>query len=881
MGLPHGTRFGPYEVLDALGAGGMGEVYRARDTKLDRHVALKILPEVFAADPERLERFQREARTLAGLNHPHIAQIHGLEEANGVRAIVMELVDGEDLSARIARGAVPLEEALPIARQIAAALEEAHDHGIIHRDLKPANIKVRNDGTVKVLDFGLAKAFDPANSSNSAAANSPTLTAHGTAIGVLLGTAAYMAPEQAQGKPVDKRADIWAFGVVLYEMLTGRRGFDGANVSEVLAAVLKETPSLDALPTPTPPSIHRLLRRCFQKDRRERFGDMSAVRLEIQDALAGDPTSASPHRPVATSGRERLAWLAAGVALMAVLSLLTVSYFRASPELPEVRAEVSSDSTTEPLSFALSPDGRRLVFVAGDGVASRLWLRPLATTSAQPLAGTEGATYPFWSPDSRSVAFFAGGKLMRLDIGSGLPRPLANVISPRGGSWNRDGVIVYAPTVLDPLWRVSESGREAAAPVTRLDPPRQTGHVFPHFLPDGQRFLFYVRGGVDHRGIYLGSLGSQDSTRLTAADTAGAYLAPGWLLFVRQGTLVARRFDSSRGELSGEPVEVVDQVGFQQNFGAFSTAAGVVTYRASGGGIQRRQLTWFDRSGKPAGTVGAVDDKGDGGDRNVGGPSLAVDGRIAFVQYGDIYIFDGVRTTRLTFDAGSDSNPVWSPDARWIAFRSNRKGVFDLYRKRSDGTGDDELLWESPLHKNPHAWSRDGRLLYSVDNDPKTGHDLWSLPLEKAGETPTVFLNGSYDERLGQFSPDGQWVAYVSNEMGQNEIYVRPFPGPGAQVLVSTAGGISPRWGKDGKELSYIAPDGTLMAAPIGVNQATLKPGIPIGLFPTRIVGGGRGPYIGHHQYIVAPDGRFLINVLIGEATTSPITLLLNWKPKS
>ncbi len=883
MGLARGTRLGAYEILDVLGVGGMGEVYRARDTTLYRHIALKVLPDVFAADPERLARFQREARTLAGLNHPHIAQIYGLEDVNGVRAIAMELVEGEDLAARLRRGAVPLEEALPIARQIADALAEAHEHGVIHRDLKPANIKVRDDGTVKVLDFGLAKAFDPANGAGPQLANSPTLTGHATTMGVLLGTAPYMAPEQARGQPVDKRADIWAFGVVLYEMLTGRRAFDGNNVSDVLAAVIKETPSLEALPPATPPSIRRLLRRCLEKDHRERLSDMSAVRLEIRDALSGELPSAPGQPLLGPRVLQRWGPAVALLTLTVLAGLVGISYFRTPAELSEMRFEIPSPSSSEPFSFALSPDGRQLVFVATDKGQSRLWLQRLDSVTAQPLADTEGATFPFWKPDSRSVGFFSAGKLMRLDLGSGSPRPLANVIAPHGASWSPNGVILFAPTVLDRLWRVSETGGDAA-PVTNLDLPRQTAHLFPHFLPDGRRFLYYARGTADGAGIHLGSLDSPSTTRLTAADTAAAYLPPGWLLFVRQQRLVAQRFDLSGAVLSGEPETVADPAAFAavSSAGAFSVAGtGTVVYRASGGDIQPRQLTWFDRKGNVVGTLGPPDLN------NGQSPALSPDGRqvaIARSVQGNRDIFvvlDPLRSVRLTLDGSIDATPVWSPDGSWIAFRSNRTGTFDLYRKRADNVGSEQLLVRSPLHKNVHDWSRAGNLLYSVDFDPNTRYDLWWLPLDNAGAgTSKPFLRESYEERSGQFSPDGRWVAYVSDESGRREIYIRPFPGPGAASPVSTAGGISPRWEKAGKELYYIAPDSTLMAAPISVKGDSLAVGVPISLFQTQIVGGGRAqpPTF---EYAVAPNGRFLINSVTADPPASPMTILLNWKPKS
>ena len=578
---------------------------------------------------------------------------------------------------------------------------------------------------MKVLDFGLAKVFDPMSATG---ANSPTRHTSATEIGLILGTAAYMSPEQAMGKPIDKRVDVWAFGVVLFEMLTGERPFRGEDVAGILAAVLKDRPAWDTLPAGTPPSVRRLLRRCLEKDRRDRLGDMSAVRLDIKDALAGEPATS----PVSVQRSQRLAWTAALVAIALLSGLLATLYFRRPAETFEMRLEIRTPSTTDPFSFALSPDGRRVAFVADDAGQSRLWVRSFDALRAEPLVGTEGATFPFWSPDSRSLAFFASGWLKRLDIGSGPPRSLTAVIAPRGGSWNRDGIILFAPTVLDPLWRISEAGG-APIPVTTIRGGGESGHLFPQFLPDGHRFLFYVRGNRDDQGIYLGSLGSEKVTRLTQAETAGAYAAPGWLLFVRNGALVARRFDSSSAQLSGEPVTVADVVGFEpvMHAGAFSAARGVVLYRPSGGGIEKRQLTWFDRSGNAVGTLGPADDS------LLEWPALSPDGhRVAVSRLKDsnrdVWIFDGIRQSRLTIDPSSDVGPIWSPDGNWIVFSSNRKGPFNLYRKRSDGVGGDQLLLESPFHKNATGWSPEGHLLYSVDNDPKTGYDLWSLPLGKA-----------------------------------------------------------------------------------------------------------------------------------------------------
>ena len=890
MSLVPGTRLGPYEVVALIGAGGMGEVYRARDTKLNRDVALKGLPDLFANDPERLARFQREAQVLAALNHPNIAHIHGLEESNGIRALVMELVEGPTLADRIAHGPISVAETLPIAKQIADALEAAHELGVTHRDLKPANIKVREDGMVKVLDFGLAKLAAPEASGARAMALSqaPTLTTPAaTLAGAILGTAAYMAPEQARGKAVDKRVDIWAFGVVLFEMLTGQRLFTGEEISDTLAAVLKTEPNWKALPSTTPLGLRRLLRRCLDKDPKRRLQAIGEARVQIEDLLGGAPEEAGP--PAISRAlplwQRGLPWAVASVLLVG-LGLLSSIHFRETPppNAPEMRTEIVTPASTDPTSFALSPDGRHIVFVASSDGPSRLWLRPLVATAAQPLLGTEGATYPFWSPDSKSVGFFADGKLKRLDLGGGLPQALANA-APRGGAWNADGVILFARTTGSPLFRVSASGGEAVA-VTKLD--RQTSHRFPQFLPDGRRFLFYAQGPPETAGIYLDSLDSGAPKRLTAADTAGAYAPSGWLLWVRAGTLVAQRLDLERRELTGNPVTVADPVGFEGAVyaGAFSiSAAGLVAYRP--GGASRRQLRWFDREGKMLGAMGAPDEAA------LLYPSVSPDGRRVAVSRTvqgntDIWLVDGTRTSRFTFDAALDSFPLWSPDGGRIVFRSNRKGTYNLYVRPTNGASTEELLVESSQDKTPQDWSADGRFVFYLSLDPQTDYDLWVLPLD-GDRKPSVFLKTNFSERQGQFSRDERWAAYMSNESGRPEIYVRPFVAPaaspaddratasraGGQWQVSTAGGIYPRWRPDGKELYYIGPDGQMMAAPITATGTTLEPGTPMALFQTRIFGGGADTQQGR-QYDVARDGRFLINTALDDAA-APITLLQNW----
>jgi eukaryotic-like serine/threonine-protein kinase len=674
MSLQIGQHLGSYEITALLGKGGMGEVYRARDTKLKRDVAIKILPDEFSRDPERVNRFQREAQVLASLNHPNIAQIYGLEDSTAQRCIVMELVEGDTLAERLKRGPIPLDEALQIAKQVAEALEAAHDRGVIHRDLKPANLKLTHNGTVKVLDFGLAKVREPQAAVDLS--NSATLLL-ATTPGIIMGTAAYMSPEQAKGLSLDRRTDIFAFGCVLYEMLTGRPAFHGVTASDILACVLKIEPDWDRLPKNTPPTIRHLLMRCLQKDQNWRMQTAGDVRIEIAEGRTHPDVSewAVP----SPRSRTQLAWIFA-VLLFVIAGALAVLYFRAPVETPEMRVAIMTPSTTDPLSFAISPDGRKLVYVASGDGPQRLWLRPLDALTAQPLPGTEGASYPFWSPDSRSIAFFGGGKLKRIDIGGNLPQTLADALLPRGGTWSPEGVILYAPTVGLPLVRIPASGGEAVN-ATKLDPPLQSSHRFPHFLPGGRKFLFYSQGTPDTQGLYLGELNSAKVKRLTAADTAGAYAPPGWMLFIRRGALLEQRFDTGRGVLSGDPLTVAEPVAFDDFFaGAFSvSAAGPIAYRPAG--TSRRQLVWFERSGKAISSLGRPDE-------GLSNPELSLDGRRVAVDRlaqnnQDIWLLDATRTVRFTFDANSDRFPLWSPDASRIVFSSYRKGFYDLYYKHS------------------------------------------------------------------------------------------------------------------------------------------------------------------------------------------------------
>jgi serine/threonine protein kinase/Tol biopolymer transport system component len=890
--LRPGERLGPYVIERLLGRGGMGEVYRAADTDLKRRVAIKVLPAAVAQDGDRLARFQREAEVLAALNHPNIAHIHGLAKADGLFALVLELVDGPTLAERIEAGALALDEALPIAAQIAQALEAAHDLGIVHRDLKPANIKVRADGTVKVLDFGLAKTMEPAGASSGSVVMSPEVSPHLTQTGVILGTVAYMSPEQTSGKAADKRSDLWAFGMVLLEMLTGRRGLDGATIAQVSAAILTREPDWTMLPANTPTPIRRLLRRCLVKDPSKRLGDAGTARLEIEDARSApldDPSSATTVNGLRSLRNTRLAWLVASATVLttAALAFPALRHLR-EPAPTETRTDIVTPAGEDPLSFALSPDGRQIVFTGAGGGAA-LWLRALRETTTQPLPGTEGALYPFWSPDGRSVGFFASGQLKLLDVGGGAPRTLAWVPGNLGATWSADGVILFASSLNGPLVRIAATGGPAV-PATTLEGD-EANHQWPVFLPDGRHFLFYVTGGSETGGIFLGALNAGPPTRLASADAAGAYLPSGWLLWVRAGTLLAQRLDLAASVLTGNPVKVADAVAFDpvSHRSAVSiSATGLVAYRA--GAVGRRQLTWRNRNGDVLGTIGASDEN------SLLYPSVAPDGRRVVVTRRppqgntDLWLLDRFHMRRFTFSPGTDALPIWSPDGSWIVFRSDRTGTRQLYVKEASGAGAETLLAESLLPKTPTDWSPDGRFLLFQTTDPQTGFDIWARPM-LGDQPPRVFLRTPFSERSGRFSPDGRWVAYMSNESGREEIYVRPFlpeavsggvsgaSPPASRVQpISSGGGIYPNWRPDGRELYFLAPDGTMMAAPITARGTALDPGPPVPLFPSRIVAGGMDRQQGR-QYDLARDGRFLINTVVGEAAVAPITLIQNWQP--
>ncbi len=905
MPVAIGARLGPYEVLALLGVGGMGEVYRARDTRLNRDVAIKVLPDLFAKDPERLARFQQEAQVLASLNHPHIAHIHELEESGGVCALVMELVEGEDLSQRIARGAIPLDDALPIARQIAEALEAAHEQGIIHRDLKPANVKVRPDGSVKVLDFGLAKALDPPSSSSAAAlAMSPTIISPAprrgmTTLGVILGTAAYMSPEQATGRPVDRRSDLWAFGVVVLEMLTGRPVFTGETVSHLLASVLKSEPDWTALPSETPAPIRKLLRRCLEKDRKRRLDSAADARLEIDDALTpiGDESTLGVTTPRA-AWRRALPW---GVAAVLAIAASAATWLLKGPA-PHAPVRVAINlppgqrlaALNQP-ALAISPDGTNLVYVAvqgrdGEGATNQgqpaiqqLYVRPLNSQETKPISGTEGAVGPFFSADGQWVGFFAGGKLKKVLANGGAAVTLADAPSPGGASWSSRGILALQLRQVGQrgLQQVSQEGG-TPQPLTRL----QNGefiHRWPAFLPGGQALLFVgsatgATWGNSHIAVEAITEGerrnpSASVTTTLAQGTQPRYAPTGHLLYAQSGTLMAAPFDARRLALTGVAVPALEGVMQFNSSGAAQyslSSTGTLVYLAGGLVLGQSRLVWVSRNGeeKPLPAV----------PHNYVFPRLSPDGRRVAVeileQEEQTWVYDVPRDhlTRLAFEGSVNNVPAWSPDGKRIVFSSNRSGVAsNVFWALSDGSGGAERLTMSEHVNFPNSFSPDGQLLAYVEVTPETGSDIWVLRM--ADRKAQLFLRAPSEETAPTFSPDGRWLAYSSNESGRREIIVQPYPGPGGKWQISTDGGQEPLWNPKGGELFY-RNGNRIMAVQVDVKSG-FSASKPRMLFEGPYLPGGGFPF-----YDVSPDGqRFLMLKPLESQTSGPtqIHVVLNW----
>jgi len=864
----------------------MGEVYRATDTNLKRQVAIKVLPEAVAADAERLVRFQREAEVLASLNHPNIAIIHGLEKSDGVTGLVMELVEGPTLADRIAQGPIPIDEALPIAKQIAEALEAAHEQGIIHRDLKPANVKVRPDGTVKVLDFGLAKAMEPAGAAVNATL-SPTITTPAmTQAGVILGTAAYMSPEQVRSRNVGRRSDVWAFGCVMYEMLTGRQAFSsGETVADTLAGVLTHEPDWDALPATTPLTVGSLIRRCLRKDARRRLPDIAQARIELEDA-AGDPTPALPST-IPTSRRHERLWAA-----VAIVSLIAAAAFGAwitlipKPDARVIRFDVypppRATFVTNPglgqgTGQPLSPDGRTLAFVAVEGGRRQIWVYPLDSAAPRPLPGTENATRPAWSPDSRSLAFFAEGQLEKVRVDGGPSTVICDGQGRGDVAWGTDEVLLLGGRG-GPLLRVPSSGGQAV-PATELGPD-ETTHDYPDFLPDGRQFVYMARRGTtpDRWDVYVGSLDSADRHLLPGIHAAARISPTGHVVFQREGTLMAQPLDLGTLALWDEARPLAEGAYTGANAPFSMSTNGTLAYVVQEM-IAESHLVWIDRNGKQLAETGPA-----GEYRNL---DLSPDGNYVAFDRGslagaDVFVLDLERgsTVRVTPTAGLDAAPLWSPDGQSIVYMSSRDpaggalsignaGAGDLYARGVGVVADDTLLLKTNTGKTPTDWSPSGYLAYTSRDD------VWALSLPISGDSkPIQVTNTSFRESNARISPNGRWIAYQSNESaseGQQDVYVQSFPQPGSRQQVSTRGGGVPRWSPDGRELFYLAPDLTLMSVSIESVDARLRLGPPERLFQTELRNTeGR-------DYDVAAGGRFLFNVPSSEPPAVPITVILNW----
>jgi serine/threonine protein kinase/Tol biopolymer transport system component len=890
MAVLSGARLGPYQVVAPLGVGGMGEVYRATDSRLGREVALKLLPEDFADDPERHARFEREAKLLASLNHPNIAILHALEHLDGQHALVMELVEGEGLDQLIARGPVAIDQALPIARQIAEALEAAHEHGIVHRDLKPANIRIRPDGTVKVLDFGLAKAWEEESGAGDLT-HSPTLTSNRTQAGVILGSAAYMSPEQARGKPVDKRADIWAFGVVLWEMLTGRRLFEGETVTDVLAGVLRADVDWTALPASTPAALTTLLRRCLERDPRRRLRDIGDARIVIDELVSGrvEESDAPPTGSADVSGRRRrLPWiLAATTALATVAAVVMASILlRSQPAdpAPALRLEITPPETSSPTDrggyFELSPDGRFLVMVE-DG---ELWVRPLDAVAARRIEGIEDASYPFWSPDGAWIGFFAGGELRKVARDGGLAQKICAAPDGRGASWSPEGVIVFSDRFGDNgLSRVSAQGGTPAAVTQTAGDAGNDVHRYPQFLPGGKSFLFLdLAPSPALSGVYLGTLDGGKPQRILEGSERAIYAragesGAGYLFFRRESTLMAQPFDLASRKTSGEAIPVADGVGVGANTGSGAfTLSDFGLLASSPNTVVNSELVWFDRSGKRGDRLGMAN----GLTGDILGLSVAPGGKRVAFGLGDppeifVQSLPNGEPSRFTFDPVPGwMDPIWSPDGSEIAYATQDLAGLPLYEmrcRRADRAGAEETLTKSSQAIYPWDWSPDGRsILYS-----DWAGDLWLLPLE-GGRKPIAYVAAPGNQAYAQFSPDGQLVAYAKDEQGESEVFVATVPQSGALWQISTGGGSMPRWRRDGRELYFRANDGTLMAVALGSGTGTAAlegRAAPRPLFPGIPSPGNSWIF----TYAPGENGQRFLVATARKGARQPIHVLVNW----
>ncbi len=880
MSIEVGAKLGPYEIEEAIGAGGMGEVYKARDTRLDRSVAIKVLPAHLAESPELRQRLEREAKAVSSLSHPNICPLYDIGHEDGVDYLVMEFIDGETLGDRLAKGPLALEETLKIGVQIADALEKAHRQGIVHRDLKPGNIML-SGGTAKLLDFGLAKA-DNASGDENDLTRTPTVSQPLTAAGTVLGTYQYMAPEQLEGKEADARTDIFSLGAVLYEMAAGRRAFEAATQASMIGAIMHETPApISSMQPMTPPAFDRVVQTCLAKDPEERWQTAHDVKLQLQWIAEGGSVVGLP-APVAArrKSRERLAWAMAAVAAVAA-ALFAVGYFLRAPETPrQVRFEIAPQAGLSTIgSPRLSPDGRTLAFHGVDSMGkSQIWVRDLDSLEARPVAGTEetrtvsqNESRPIWSPDSKYIAFFVGNKLKKVPVAGG---PAQTICEADGadGSWSSTGEIVFDGDAQAPLLRVAATGGILK---TEVDLDEDQGIVsvgWPEFLPDGKRFVYISEDADGAETIMLHTLDEEGDVPLTLADSRVQYAEPGYLIYVLDGMLVAHPFDAGRGELTGDPLPLADNIG--------SSAVGLADFSASNDGTLAfrsgesggRQLRWFDRAGRAMGDLADADEF-----RTF---RVSPDGKHVATQifdtdagHSDLWIHDLERgvASRFTFDPGADYAPLWSPDGKSIIYTSRNEETRQIKRKEASGAGAAEIVFATEQNVTPGDITNDGRHFAYMLQAEETGWDIWAMPLNGSGEAFPL-LQSEFIEVRPTFSPDGKWFAYGSNESGRFEVYVRQFPGPGGQWQVSTGGGTEPMWSGDGSEIYYVDPGGNLVSVQVEAGSA-FRAGLPETLFAPPIY-----PTIQRERYVVSADGqKFLILSTPSGEAVRPTTVLLNW----
>ncbi len=884
MALTSGTKLGPYEIQSPLGAGGMGEVYRGRDTRLDRTVAIKVLASHLSSSPELKQRMEREARAISSLNHPHICHLYDIGSQDGTDYLVMEFLEGETLADRLRKGAMPLNEIYKIGIAVAEALAVAHRQGIVHRDLKPGNIMLTQGGA-KLMDFGLAKPLGlPTAASGTVPAFTAAATMSGpspmtplTTAGSIVGTIQYMSPEQIEGKDADARSDIFALGAVLYEMAAGKRPFEGKSQISLASSILEKEPdAISTVKPATPPAFEHVVTTCLQKNPEERFQTAHDIKLELQWVAADKSVPPATATPQATANpRERLLWAIAMVVAVG-LALAGGSFLRRSPSEASIRAVIdppekavlnlTGDAAGPPV---LSPDGTSIAFAAtGADGKTLLWVRPMNSLEARALPGTEGVIFPFWSPDGRSLGFFADNKLKTIDLNGDTVQVVCDSLVGRGGAWWRDGVIIFSANPTSPLLRVSINGG-TAAPLTTIDPALHTSHRWPVFLPDGKHFLYLAMhhdsSKSANNAVYYASLDGRENRLLFHAQSNAIY-ASGYLLFARGDLLMAQPFDPAKGTLSGEPQSVIK--GLMNDFStwhmdASAASNGLLVFGSGGSGDV--QLLWMDRSGKPVGTVA----------ENLLGLQLArvspQGDRIAMqidTGMNDIWVLDlarGVRT-RLTFGPVANTSPVWSPDGKWIAYMSKRGDKFGLYRKSSDGSGAEEELVgvESPIA--PYSWSSDGKYLIFTQNATDGHREIWALPLQGDRKPKMILPRGANAE----LSPDGRWLAYNSVESGTSEVYVVPFGGGQGKWQVSANGGSYPHWSRDGKELYYLDSTYSLLTAPVKDSGGALQ----FGAAQTLV---NRWTVLSQPFYDVTADGKKILLDRVSQQVSQSVTVVTNF----